>query len=118
MVAGVALGYALVSLAEAVSNIGVSALAQHRKPPTDDTGVFNLFGGSPELLNFKIGDTVVVYGPSLVALFTLSLVACACLAYVRVRANVRATCPHCLSEVPVAATVCAHRLSELSAPTG
>ena len=88
-------------------------------------------GGQPDFggLSFKIGEGVIKYGAFLNALITFLLVAAAIYFIVVMPMNKLAErrakgqdpttkeCPHCLSEIPVGATRCAHCTSELAAAT-
>jgi hypothetical protein len=64
-----ALGTAIVTLAEELAAVPVSALAQNvgRNPFAEDdpAGIVDLYY-APQLLNFSIGETFVVYGEALV----------------------------------------------------
>ena len=68
--------------------------------------------GSPAFqvyeLSFHLGDTEIYYGQTLAALVSALILALVALLVVRRRRRATAeTCPHCLSEIPTGAAVCA-----------
>jgi large conductance mechanosensitive channel len=80
--------------------------------------------GKPDFsdLTFSIGDGVIRYGSFLNALVSFLIIAL--VLFLIVRAVQRATgpkpaerheCPHCLSSIPVGATVCAYCTNEVRA---
>lgn len=106
-----ALGTALVTLAEEFVAVGVGALAQNvgRNPYAEDdpTGILDLYY-PPQLLNFSIGDTFVVYGEALAAILTLWLLTIVAVVIVRRRDRVLGICPSCASRIPYESTHCAY----------
>jgi hypothetical protein len=105
LVMGLACGFALWGLTyygtiDAIGNV------KHALEDGDDEGIspsFNVYE-----LSFEIGGTEIYYGQTLAALTaTVILVAIALLVFRRRRAHAE-TCPHCLSEVPAGAAVCAN----------
>ncbi len=107
VVLALALGYALVSLVVVISAEVVSIWAQHADQHEDD-----LFGTRP--LSFRIGDTVIFYGPTVAAVLSLAVVALLAAMAIRARARTVEHCPHCLSEVHVDAMVCPNCILELT----
>jgi hypothetical protein len=108
----IALGSAALAFAENLSDTAMSILAQHvGSDPTGEDGtvlsLVNLVSG-PYYLNFKVGDTIVVYGTTLSAVLTLGLLGLLALAVVRRRNRVLGTCPFCASRIPRESTHCAY----------
>ncbi len=106
-------GYAAVTLANAVADVGVDILAQHAgRDPSDSgrggtiLGLLDLFS-APYYLNFSIGNTVIVYGEVLSSTLTLGLVALIGLVIVRRRYRELGICPLCTALMPHDATRCA-----------
>lgn len=60
-------------------------------------------------LSFRVGDTEIYYGQTLASLITAAIIALAALVLLRRQRRRRpaGTCPHCLSEIPSGAAVCA-----------
>ena len=107
-----AAGYAIWSLAEAVTDLTTNVLAQHvgRDPSGEDgsvLGLLNLFS-APYSLNFEVGGTVIVYGQVLSAALALGLVAALALVVVRWRDRELVVCPFCASRIPYESTQCAY----------
>ncbi|MGH3066314.1 MAG: hypothetical protein ACRDOF_08405 [Gaiellaceae bacterium] len=106
-----ALGYATMTLANSIAELGVGALAQHvgRDPFSKDeiADLLNLFS-SPYYLNFSIGRTVIIYGPVLSAAVALSFVAFAGSWAVRRRDRELGVCPFCASRIPYESRHCAY----------
>lgn len=107
-----AAGYALVTLAETVVRIPVSALAQNvgRNPYEEgDTGLglLDLFY-APYYLNFSVGPTVIAYGQVLSAVLALGLVSTIAGLVVRRRDRQLGVCPFCASRIPYESRHCAY----------
>jgi hypothetical protein len=107
-----ALGYALVTLAEHIVRVPMAVLAQNfgRGVEDDDTeiqGLLDLFT-APYLLNFSIGDTYVAYGPVVASALVLGLVALVAWFVIRRRNRELGECPFCASRIPYESTHCAY----------
>lgn len=107
-----ALGTALLTLAETLTNVFVSALAQHvgRNPYAEDgsvTGLFDLFSGQ-YYFNVSLGGTVIVYGQVLSAVTVLGLLALVAVVVVRRRDRELGVCPFCASRIPHESRHCAY----------
>jgi large-conductance mechanosensitive channel len=107
-----ALGYAFVTLVDTFVRVPVSVLAQRvgDDPYDEDDSVFGLVDlvSEPYSLNFSIGKTVVAYGPVLVAVLALGLVALVGVLVTRRRDRVLGECPFCASRIPYESTHCAY----------
>jgi hypothetical protein len=105
----VALGYALVTLAEHVVSVPISVLAQHLGRGVTGLDAFGLLDlrTSPLYLNFNIGSTYIAYGPILASLVVLGLVALTAWYVVRRRDRALGECPFCASRIPFESTHCA-----------
>jgi large-conductance mechanosensitive channel len=98
-----AFGTTLATFATTLVDIPVSALAQHvGRSPFEDV----LF--APYSLNFSLGNTVIVYGETLEALLSLSLLALVAVIIVRRRDRVLGVCPFCASRIPHESKHCAY----------
>lgn len=107
VVLALALGSALVKVANAVAFLVVDVLGQQNRPsgrPNSIFGDVHLVGEGTAYLSFHVGDTVIGYGYVLGALLTFSLVALAAL--IVLRDEGLRCCPHCLSRIPTGAAVC------------
>ena len=93
-----ALGAAVLSLANALSQEAVSAIEQHARE--DD-------------LHFNILHTRFDYAYVLQALLAAMIVVAALLGGWRLTRGQLKTCPECLSEIPHDASICRYRTSEL-----
>jgi hypothetical protein len=107
-----ALGYGIYSFGGSVWFLLVNTFAQLvlDDPSFASDSVDELLdsfaGYGPQLLYFRIGETVFIYGFVLVQTLTLLLVALASYSLWRLRLRRLEECPHCLSHIPRAATVC------------
>jgi len=99
-----ALGFAFVSLVEALVTIPADALAQH-VVQLADPGRIGL-EISYNYLSFRVGSTVIYYGGLLVAGLTLAGVIAAVYLVHRARARTLGRCPYCLTFVLPEAEVC------------
>jgi hypothetical protein len=108
----VALGTALVAVADALTGAAMSVAAEHvGRSPFDETpaGQFPIDPGSaPAFFNFEIGSTVVFYGGVVSASAALGLVAFVALIVVRRRDRELGACPFCASRIPYESTHCAY----------
>jgi len=102
----VALGYAFLRVAESTADIAVVVLAEHAADDEGALGLIGLFEAGPQLLNFRIGGAVIVYGHVLGAVLALGLVSLAALLVARAPDGELGVCPHCLSRVPYEASAC------------
>lgn len=116
-----ALGYGLYSLGDSVAFLFVDTFAQlvlddpSFASGTVDELLDSFAGYGPQLLYFRIGETVFIYGFVLVQTLTLLLVALASYGLWRLRLRRLQDCPHCLSHIPRAATVCRECSLEVAA---
>ena len=106
------LGYALWTLADGIADSAVHILAQHAgRVPSGEEGtvldLLNLFS-APYVLNFSLGETVVVYGGVLDSVLALGLVLLVGLVIVRWRDRELGVCPFCASRIPYESTHCAY----------
>jgi hypothetical protein len=107
---GLALGYALVKLAETLVAVPVSVLAQHagRHPSGDDVfGLLDLYS-APYYLYVDVGGTLIAYGQVLLTALVLGVVALVAIAIVRRRDAELGACPFCASRIPHESTHCAY----------
>lgn len=100
----VALGYALVLLVGELAKIPLAALAQHVSPDLEGGGYFDT---SIYYLDFRIGSTVIVYGPALSSALTLVLVVLLAWTIAKRRDRQLGLCPFCASRIPYDSTHCA-----------
>jgi hypothetical protein len=108
---GLAVGYALVTLADNIGQVAVSILAQHfGSDPTGQDSVLELLNlfSAPYYLSFTVGGTIVVYGNVIAALLSLGAVAAVGKVVVRRRDRVLGACPFCASRIPHESTHCAY----------
>jgi hypothetical protein len=113
-----ALGYALVTLADRLAHVPVSVLAQHfgRSPFGEDQELLGIIDQTaPYYLNFGIGSTYFAYGPILAAALALSVVVLVAWFVVRRRNRVLGECPFCASRIPYESTHCAYCGSGIAA---
>jgi hypothetical protein len=106
-----ALGTALVRLAEELADMLVSVLSQHlgRSPFEGDDTIFGLDPRTaPYSLNFSLGGTVIAYGFVLSGLLVLGLLGLAAVAVIRQRDRVLGACPFCASRIPHESRHCAY----------
>ena len=108
LAAALSLGYAVAKLAEAVTAIPVTTLAQHVSAESDVLGLLNLFSGGVYLLNFHVGSTVIFYGQVLASTLTLGLVLVLVWVLVRLRNDRLGICPFCASRIPPESRHCAY----------
>jgi hypothetical protein len=107
-----ALGYALFRLADSVAYLIVDVLGQSIGPDVrfDSGSVDELLDAftvpGPHRLAFTIAGTTFIYGLVLVETVALLLVGLASYGLWRVRNRRLQQCPHCLSRIPRAASVC------------
>jgi hypothetical protein len=104
-----ALGYALYTLSSNLAYLLVDVLAQHlvdANYPSVTAAFYDLYGPTPQHLNFRIGETVIFYGFVLAQALALVFVSLAGYGLWRWRLSRLAECPHCLSRIPRGATVC------------
>jgi hypothetical protein len=100
-----ALGYALAKLADTVTAIPVSVLAQHVSDADDDLG---LFSTSLYYLKFHVGSTAIFYGQLMISTLTLALVLGVAWFVIRRRDRTLGECPYCASRIPYESTHCAY----------
>ena len=106
-----ALGYALVTLSDALVHVPVSVLAQHfgRSPFDEEQELLGIVDQtSPYYLNFSIGSTYFAYGPILAAALALCAVGLVAWLVVRQRDRALDECPFCASRIPYESTHCAY----------
>lgn len=108
----IALGTALVKLAETLTNVFVSALAQNvgRNPYAEDDSILGLIDlfSAPYYLNFSLGGTIIAYGQVLSAVIVIGLLTLAAVAVVRRRDHELGVCPFCASRIPYESRHCAY----------
>ena len=107
-----ALGTAIVALAERLVDIPIAVLAQNvGRDPFREGGVIDLLSllvTASYYLNFSLGDTVIVYGQVFANLITLGLVAALTALVVRRRDRILGVCPFCASRIPHESRHCAY----------
>lgn len=107
-----ALGFAAVTLASEFADVATRILAQHagHNPYGNDDTVVGLgeVYTSPYFLYFNVGNTALVYGPTVSAALALALVALVALLVVRWRDRELGVCPFCVSRIPYESTHCAY----------
>lgn len=107
-----ALGTALVTLAETLTDVFVSALAQHvgRNPYAEDGPILELFDlfSAQFYLSFSLGSTVIVYGRVLSTVIVLGVLAFVAVVVVRRRDRELGECPFCASRIPHESRHCAY----------
>jgi hypothetical protein len=113
-----ALGTALVSLAQELADALVSVLSQHpgRSPYEGDDTILGLIDArtAPYYLNFSLGGTVIAYGFVLSGLLVLGLLGLAGVAVIRRRDRMLGVCPFCASRIPHESRHCAYCGSSLA----
>jgi hypothetical protein len=113
-----ALGTALVRLAEELADTLVSVLSQHlgRSPYEGDDTILGLIDPrtAPYYLNFSLGGTVIAYGFVLSGLLVLGLLGLAAVAVIRQRDRMLGVCPFCASRIPHESRHCAYCGSSLA----
>jgi hypothetical protein len=99
----VVVGFALWSLAVTATNDGIETV--HSALRDDESDYFFV-----SQLSFNVGRFEVYYGDTLAAFIAATLVAIVAVPIWRIRRRRQSVlvCPHCLSTVPAAATVCAY----------
>ena len=102
------LGYAFARLAEDLTTIPVTALAQHVSDEGGVVDLLNLFSSGVYLLNFRIGSTVIVYGQVLASTLALGLVLVIAWLLVMIRNGRLAVCSFCSSRIPPESRHCAY----------
>ncbi len=107
------LGYAVFSLAHAIGTEVFDVVG--RATASEQVGFLSVYEGGISSLSFHVGDTEVYYGFVVAGALCLFLVALTALAVQRARTRRLETCPHCLSPVPMDATVCRFCTLELAA---
>ena len=108
LAAALSLGYAFARLAEALTAIPVTTLAQHVPDEGNVLDLANLFSGGIYLLNFQIGSTVIFYGQILSSTLALCLVLVLAWLLVKIRDGRLGICPFCSSRIPHESRHCAY----------